>query len=157
MERILGTDVHSLITPRLAAVIPVLVAGGAGNNAAVTGLVIDRFAFGSLPLCADLVLGFDASLAAGDTLSLKAVSLQTSTDGVNFSAYASFADPGVVATGPAGGGAVQGQVRFGVNLSSANRYLRLAFTPVLSAAANDTARLAALLILAGFDTWPAPL
>lgn len=155
MNRVIQTDIHSVVSARLASAITSITAGGAGDNTAIVGVVIDRQALG-VPLNADLVLAFDATLAATATLALTAVKIEDSADGANWADYAVFTNPGVVATGPAGGGNVKGQLRLGVNLSSARRYIRVDFTPDLSAANTDKALVTALLVLAGFDALPSP-
>lgn len=155
MNRLIQTDIHSVVTARLASAIAAITAAGAGDNTAIVGLAIDRAALG-MPLNADIVLAYDATLAAAATLTLKTVKVEDSADGASWADYATFTDPGVVATGPGGGGTVRGQFRLGVNLSSARRHVRVGFTPDLSAGAADTARVLALLVLAGFDALPSP-
>lgn len=158
MNRLIQTDIHSVISARIASAITAATAGGTGDNTAITGVTIDRAAFasGQPPLNADLLLGFDTTLAAAATLSLKTVKIQDSADGSTWADYLAFTDPGVVATGPGGGGNVKGVTRLGVNLSSARRYVRAVFTPDLSAANTDTASVFALLVFAGFDSIPSP-
>lgn len=158
MNRVIQTDIHSVISARIASAFTAVTAGGAGDDTAVTGSTIDRasFASGQPPLCADLQLAFSAVLAAAATLTLKTVKIQDSADGTNWADYFTFTDPGVVATGPGGGGTVPGVTRLGVNLSSARRYVRAVFTPDLSAAATDTANVVALMEFAGFDSIPSP-
>lgn len=131
------------------------VAGGAGDNATVTGVTIDRLGFGNGSLAGVLNAGvaYDAVLAAAATLSISYV-VQDSDDGVTFASYRTGA-ASVVATGPAGGGAVNGVFDIGsINLSSARRYIRLNYTPDLSAANTDTAALRAIGFAAGFDRLP---
>jgi hypothetical protein len=131
------------------------VAGGAGDNATVTGATIDRLGFGNGSLAGVLNAGvaYDAVLASAATLSISYV-VQDSDDGVTFASYRTGA-ASVVATGPAGGGAVNGVFDIGsINLSSARRYIRLNYTPDLSAANTDTAALRAIGFAAGFDRLP---
>ena len=54
-----------------------------------------------------------------------------------------------VATGPSGGGTRTGVIELDFDLSGADRYTRLQFTPNLSASATDVAELSAVYILAG--------
>lgn len=157
MDRIYVTDVASLITARAASAFVSATAGGAGNNVSVVGLTIDRFSFGSLPMCGEIEIPFETVLAQGDTLSLSALSVEDSADGSSWAVYQTLTAPGVVATGPAGGGTVHGQVSVGVNLSSARRYVRVDHTPSLSAANTDTAKTLAVFVLGGFDELPAPV
>lgn len=158
MNRVIQTDINSLISARIASTITSATAGGTGDNTAITGVTVDRLAFPLVnpPLCASLLLLFDTTLAAAATLSLKTVKIQDSADGSTWADYKTFTDPGVVATGPGGGGNVKGSTRLGVNLSSARRYVRAVFTPDLSAANTDTASVLAALVFAGFDAIPSP-
>jgi hypothetical protein len=156
MNRVIQTDIHSVISARVASANTSITAGGAGDNTAITGSSIDRAQFGAPPLCADLLLQFDATLAQAATLTLKTVKVQDSADGSTWADYVTFTDPGVVATGPTGGGNVTGVTRLGVNLSSARRYVRAVFTPDLSAGGTDTAKLLAAFVFAGFDAIPSP-
>lgn len=115
-------------------------AGGSGDAAAVTGVIIDRAELG-WPKSAVFGVPFTATLAAGATLSL-AMTVQDS-DAANLDGAATYATRAnaVVATGPSGGGTVTGMVELDVNLEGAKRYVRLNFTPDLSAANTDTAAL----------------
>ena len=128
----------------------------AGANATVTGVTIDRggFAGGSLPRSAEFAVAFDATLQSGKTLSVS-FDVQHST---NNSTWVDFAtSSGVVAaTGPSGGGAVQGSQSFAVDLGAANRYVRLVFQPVLSATGTDTVTAVAVAVLSGYDRLASP-
>ncbi len=157
MDRIYMTDVASLVTARVASAFVSATAGGAGNNTSAVGLTIDRQSLGSLPLCGEIEIPFEAVLAQGDTLSISALAVEDSADGTSWATYQTMTAPGVVATGPTGGGTVHGQASVGVNLSSARRYVRVDHTPVLSAANTDTAKTLAVLVLGGFDELPAPV
>lgn len=152
---VIQRNVAALISPRLAAAITAIVAAGTGDATAVTGIVIDRAAL-KMPLNAELTLAFTAVLAATKTLSLGTVKIQDSADGTNFADFLTFTDPGVVATGPAGGGTVNGQVSLPAHLAGARQYIRTAYTPDLSATSVDTAMIAETLTFAGFDRLPSP-
>ncbi len=52
-------------------------------------------------------------------------------------------------TGPSGGAAQRATKEIDVDLSGFNRYVRVKFTPDMSATGTDTAELAAVAILAG--------
>ena len=120
-------------------------AGGAGDNTAVTGEIIDRAALGWPQSCV-VAVPFSAVLAASQTLSL-AITLQ-SGEAANLSDAATFASRpnGVVATGA---GTRTGTVELDVNLSGAGRYVRANFTPDLSASGTDTAALSAVIAFGG--------
>ena len=157
MDRMYMTDVASMITARVASAFASATAGGAGNNTPVVGLAIDRLSLGSVPQCGEIEIPFEAVLAVGDTLSITALQVEDSADGVAWATYQTLTAPGVVATGPVGGATVHGQVSADINLSSARRFVRVDHTPSLSAAATDTAKTLAVLVLGGFDELPAPV
>lgn len=163
---VLQKNLGALINVMALSAPAAITAGGAGDDTKITGIVIDRKAFGSLPRCVDLDVYFSATLAATKTLSVAAV-LEHSSDNENWTAYATF-DAAVVATGPGGGGTVTGVARLalttddnpsggpGIDLGSASQYLRLDVTPDLSATGTDTATIASVGVFGGFDALPAP-
>lgn len=148
-------DIASLETAKAGTAITALTAAGSGDNTAITGITIDRLAGSSVPLNAEIILSYTATLAATKTLTLKTVKVEDSADGTNWADFATFTDPGVVATGPTGGATLSGAVKLGVNLGAAKRYVRVDFTPDLSASGTDTAYVGAVVNLAGFDRVPA--
>lgn len=156
-DMVTARNISALISPRVAAPITAITAGGAGDATAISGLAIDRGAL-KMPLSAALVISFTATLAATKTLSLGTVKMQDSADGSTFADYSalSIADPGVVATGPTGGGTVNGQVVIPIPLAGMRQYVKPLFTPDLSATGTDTAMVSAILVFGGFDRSPAP-
>jgi len=128
----------------------------AGATATITGVTIDRggFSGGSLPRSAEFAALFDTTLQSGKTLSVT-FDLQHSTNNSTFTDFATSAAV-VAATGPSGGGAVQGQVAFNVNLTGAYRYVRLLTVPTLSAIGTDTVTLISTGFFAGFDRLASP-
>lgn len=153
---VLQRDVADLITSKLGSAFASLTAGGAGDATAVVGVWIDRFATGAVPLSAELLLAFSATLGANKNLSIGTVKIEQSSDGVNAdaTAYLTFTDPGIVASS-VGGATVTGVVKLNAPLGSAKRFVRVDFTPDLSAADTDTAKAVAIWNLAGFDQIPA--
>lgn len=149
-------NIGALITERVASKALSFTAGGASDNATWTGISIDReaLASGSLPDSALFALLFDATLASGKTLSV-GLGVQDSADNSAFSDYSTLASA-VVATGPSGGGAVQGQVPFAVDLGSARRYVRFNSLADMSATGTDTAVTIGSATLGGFDRLAAP-
>lgn len=132
-----------------------VVAGSGSNNALVTGLAIDRGAL-SWPLSASFLVRYKATLGAGNTIAL-AASIETAADSAFATAttvLATFASV-VVDTGQAGGSVQRGVVRFPVDFAGALEFVRLKFTPNLSAANTDTADLSSVAVLAGQDFLPA--
>lgn len=143
-------------------------AGGASDSVTWTGLTIDRGGFSGQPnpLCADIDVYWSAKLASGATLALT-LDLQHSPDNSTWTDLFTVAGA-TVATGPSGGGALQGVTRMviassnkptgtpGVDLKSAKRYVRLNVLPHLSATQTDTAVVAGVGVFAGFDRLAAP-
>lgn len=154
-DRVQQLDIGALITPRLAVAPTSLTAGGSGDAAAVTPIGIQRSAIG-MPLSVELAIGYTATLAATKTLSIGTVKVRHSSDGTTFTDFATFTDPGVVATGPSGGATVTGQVTdLKVNLAGAKDYVAFVFTPDLSASSTDTAVVTAFAVFGGADRLPA--
>lgn len=148
-------NIGALVKPALASAFVSATAGGAGDNTAVTGATVDRLdpATGALAGSVRFSVLWSAVLAATKTLTLKTVKIEQSSDGTNWdsTAYATFTDPGVVATGATGGSTEKGVTNFDADLADAKRYVRLDFTPDLSNTATDTASLVAAAILGGHD------
>lgn len=150
-------NIGAMVTERIASAPLAWTAAGAGDNTTKTGIDIDREALangGSLPDSALFAVLFGATLASGATLSIS-FDVREGPDGTNYSDYASQSSI-VVATGPSGGGVVNGQTVFAVNLSSARRHVRCDFVPDLSAAGTDTAIAVEAATLGGFDRLPSP-
>jgi hypothetical protein len=124
-----------------------LTAGGTGDGTEVVGQIFDRSTngFAQSVLAA---INWKAVLAATKTLSIAwhlehgdAANLSDAADLVNVGAA-------VVGTGPGGGGTVRGTFGNDIWLGGAKRYIRLKFTPDLSATSVDTAEIAALFVFA---------
>ncbi len=149
----LDTNIGSLISVVRAGANAAATAGGAGDNTAVTGVIIDRAAL-RWPKSGVFAVPFTATLAANETLSLVMTVQHGET--ANLADAATFATRAnaVVATGPAGGGTVTGTVELDVNLVGASRYLRLNYTPDLSRANTDTAALSGVAVFGGADRVP---
>lgn len=148
-------DILDVTQEVIASAYVAATAGGAGNNTAVTGLTIDRYAQ-NMPLSAAFCIAYQAALSAGFTLSILSPVVQHSPDGSTWSTFASPTAPGVVATGPAGGATMHGTVRLGVDLDQAYRYVRLNWTPDLSNTVTDTLSAIATAVLSGTNHVPAP-
>jgi len=122
-----------------------IVAGGAGDNTEVDRAYVDRRGFASLKA----VIAYTATLQAGETLKI-AANLQDDADGAGVGTdFGDALASATVATGPGGGGTRTGVIELDFDLSGANRYTRLQFTPNLSASGTDVAELSAVYILAG--------
>lgn len=146
-------DIHSEVMVRRAAANTAVTAGGAGDNTAVTGVIIDRAALGWAQ-SAVLAFPFTATLAQSATLSI-AYTLQHG-EAANLSDVATLATAtsAVVATGGTGGSTETGVLEVGVSLRGARRYVRLNYTPDLSAGSTDTAGLSAVMVFAGANRLP---
>jgi hypothetical protein len=145
-------------------------AGGASDSASFTSSSVDRegFSTGSLPRSLDVEVYYSATLGSGQTLSLS-LDLEHAPDNSTWTDYVTEASA-VIATGPSGGGLVSGVYRMtvqtsadnptpgpGINLGSAQRYVRLAGIPHLSRTGTDTAQIMAIgLVFGGFDQLAAP-
>ena len=150
-DMVLQRDVLDLTLQAPASAFASITAGGAGDNAAITGTTIDRYNYG-VALCAVFDIRFQATMANANTLTLKSLQIEHSPDGATWTVLTTFTDPGVVLTGA--GNTQQGVARVGTSLREAYRYIRFDFTPDLSAANTDTAILTAGVTFAGFDRLP---
>jgi len=131
------------------------VAAGTGDNTEVVGTVIDRRLYGYAKSAIFAIVG-SAVLASAATLTLKNVAIEHDDD----PAFATTADfktvsDAVVATGGAGGSTETVKKEIDVDLAGAKRYLRITYTPDLSAGGTDIFTLAAAAVLGGQDQLPA--
>lgn len=157
-------DVESVYAPALS-----WTAGTGADSETFTSVTVDRegFATGSLPRSMDVEIYWSATLASGKTLSLYS-EIDSSPDNSTWAVYAT--EQATLATGPSGGGAVNGVHRMtvqttadnptpgpGLNLGSAARYLRYLGLPHLSATGTDTGVIRAVgMVVGGFDQLAAP-
>lgn len=157
MNIVLKRNVGALVQSKIASAFVSATAAGSGDNTAVTGATVDRLdsSTGGLAESAVFDIAWQATLAATKTLTIKTVTVDTSADGSTWTTgYLTFTDPGVVGTGASGGSTEKGVVQLTANLTSAQRYVRVNFTPDLSASGTDTASLVAMAVLAGQDRLP---
>jgi len=146
-------DIGSLVSVRRAAANTAVTAGGAGDNALVTGVIIDRAALG-WPESAVLAIPFTATLGASETLTIGYIVQEGNNSGLSDQQTLRTASPAVVTSGPGGGGTVTGTFEIDLNLRSAGRYVRANWTPDLSRANTDTAALAAVMVFGGANRLP---
>jgi hypothetical protein len=139
------------ITVRRAAANTAATAGGAGDNTLVTGVIIDRFAIGN-PESVVVAIPWTTTLGAAATLQI-GYTLQ-SGEAANLSDATTVATA-ALATVATGAGTFTGTFEANVSLRGAGRYVRLNFTPDLSAANTDTAALSAVLAFGGANRLPA--
>lgn len=145
--------IGDLIAARRASANAAATAGGSGDNTEVVGVIIDRAAIGWPQSCL-VVIPFTATLAAAATLSIAWDIDSGDASNLAGADVLEAATATVVATGPGGGGTVTGELTAKVNLAGAGRYLRLNFTPDLSAANTDTAALSSVIVFGGMDRLP---
>lgn len=126
-------------------------AGGTGDATEKNCAYIDRQGFSSLKV----VIAYSAALAEAKTLSI-ASNLQdaTSSAGAGVADFGDAMASAVVATGGTGGSTETGVVELDFDISGADQYVRLQFTPDLSATGTDTATLSAVYILGGAQVQP---
>lgn len=124
------------------------VAAGTGDNTAVTGIIIDRAAL-NWPQSCVVAIPYTATLAATKTLSITATLQDGDDSGLSDAATFAAIASGVEATGDTGGSTEQGQIEVDVSLAGAKRYVRLNFTPDLSASGTDTAVVGAVIAFGG--------
>jgi hypothetical protein len=148
----LYTDVGAVLDGTLSHTEVSVTAAGAGDNVAAVGEAIDRQGYDT---CAFL-LSAQATLAQDETLALVSSLLEeadapggpwTSVDASNVREE----DFGM--TGPTGGGTVNGAAQVNCNLQPTKRYVRLTFTPDLSAGGVDTAAISVACALSGKLTY----
>ena len=154
----LPRDIGALIKAGALARIPEVITAGAGNDGVeVAGPEIDRLVDLAEPcLSAIIAICWSATLAEGETLTLLG-NLQDDTTTGMATAVADHGDAlasAVVATGPSGGGTVNGCTLFTVDLSDARQFIRLQSTANLSAANTDTVDIAAMILFGGAHQLP---
>jgi hypothetical protein len=150
-------NIGAFIKAVRAAANTAVTAGGAGDNAAVTGVTIDRLAL-NLPMSAVFAIAWTATLAAAATLTFKNVVIEHGAAS-NMSDAATFATledgTGTVIQAGGAGGTFADCKEYDVDLQGAKQYVRIKFTPDLSAANTDTAALAAVAVFGGSQVLPA--
>jgi hypothetical protein len=112
----LYTDVGAVLDGTLSHTEVSVTAAGAGDNVAAVGEAIDRQGY-------DTLLE-EADAPGGPWTSVDASNVREEDFGM---------------TGPTGGGTVNGAAQVNCNLQPTKRYVRLTFTPDLSAGGVDTA------------------
>jgi hypothetical protein len=146
--------IGDLVAVRRAFANTAATAGGAGDNTAITGVIIDRAALG-WPKSAVVAIPFTTTLAASATLQLAYTVQEGDAANLSDAATLQTAALATVATGPVGGGTVTGTFEVNVPLEGAGRYVRLNATPDLSAANTDTAAISGVLVFGGAERIPA--
>ncbi len=143
----LGRDDAAYMTPAFAKAEYDLTAGAGTDGVAQTCAVLDletefddiRFGSGTAMVCAT------ATLSAGDSLAITG-KWQQSPDNATW-ADVNGAQSILTLIGADGGSTETGGAKLGINLAEAQRYVRFVYTPDLSAADTDTAKVSAIYVL----------
>lgn len=145
----LNRDLAAEIAAAYAAASTLLTAGGAGDATEVTGVTIDLLALPTRYESVCFALAATATLAATKTLTV-AAKLETS-DASDMSGAVDLVESATVLTltGATGGSTERGTAKVGVSLEYAKRYVRVKFTPDLSATATDTAVVQSVALFGG--------
>lgn len=159
-EMVVSKNIGSVVTVKNGSTSTSVTSGGAGNNTTKTGISIDRYGFGvvgfgGLPLSMVASCLFDATLASGSHMQVSIV-VSHAPDNSTFTTYVSESALVTIGTGPSGGGAVSGSHSLNVDLSSAQRYIRVDHIPNLDRGGTDTALTRTVATLAGFDRLASP-
>ena len=153
MDQVTIRDLADIVMVDAAAAAATATAGGSGDNTARTGVTLDRNNYG-VPLGGLFIIGYTATLAQAATLTIKTCKIEHSPDASTWTTYQTFTDPGVVSTGGTGGTTNEGAVKLQADLKSAYRYVRLDYTPDLSASGADTLKDQAVVVFHGQDRLP---
>jgi hypothetical protein len=148
-QRDIGAIVRVGTTPTFSAI-----TAGSNSGTAVTSAGVDRLdpSTGSLAGSCKFALAYSTVLGATHTLAIGAVVVNTAPDNATWSTFGTFTAPGTLATGPSGGGTLTGASALDIgDLEMASRYLQFVYTPTLSATSVDTAEIAAVTVLGGYD------
>jgi hypothetical protein len=151
------TDIGSVVDGALSHTEVSVTAGGGGDGIAAVGEAIDRLPPGGGPhdSCAFLVAA-EAVLAQDETLTFSGILVEeAAAPGGPWTALDNTGNPGNVRTealtltGDTGGSTERGVLQVNANLQPAERYVRLSFTPDLSAGGVDTAAISAVAAMSG--------
>jgi hypothetical protein len=141
-----------LMAAYASAVYSMVAADGTNDNVEATGGVLDRSAFG-MPLSCSVIYSILASVATAKTFSLAyKVQSGSKSDGSDMADYAAVASAVILNAGAA----QTTIVKQDVDLSGAGRYIRIKFTPDLSATSVDTAVVAPFIVFGGMAELPQP-
>ncbi|NFV80004.1 hypothetical protein [Magnetospirillum aberrantis] len=150
----LTRDLAAEIAAVYAAAHASATAGGTGDNTEVTGVTIDLQGLGNRFGSVAFVFAATATLAATKTLTV-AAEIETG-DASDMSDAADLVTSSTVLTltGATGGSTETGTAKLGVSLEYAKRYIRIKYTPNLSATGTDTAAVQAVAIFGGAERLP---
>lgn len=145
-----ATELFENVNAAPAGIFATLTAGGAGDNAEVTGGVIDTLD----SLSAVLAVYCRSTIAASKKLSLT-VKVAESADGSTFGADETLVTAATAQTGAITNGEAVYELKVDLSaLKARQRYLRFKVTPDLDAASTDTSTIAAFVLLGGARVKP---
>lgn len=158
MSRSLLKDLAAEVGALYGAANTAVTAGGAGDATEVTGVTIDQDTAQATPAlkakdfnALTFVVGFTTTLANTQSLTVTA-KIEDSADG---STWATYVDSKTIASVTATANATYtGTGKINADLTGARRYVRVKFTPNLSAANTDTAALSCVALLGGATYLP---
>lgn len=142
-----------------AAANTAVTAGGSGDATLVTGVTIDTMAAttnGFKPTDFNgiiFVVGYTTTLTATKGISVTAL-VEDSADGSSWATFV--ASKTIINYTSTPGGTFTGTGKIGADLTGARRYVRVKFTPDLSATATDTAAISCQACLTGGTYMPVP-
>lgn len=125
-------------------------AAGSGDATEVDGAWIDTKGYESL----EFILSYTATLQADETMTFAANVQDADTIGGSGAAdvattHLSAMAATTVATGDSGGSTETGVHSIGIDLTMCKRFVRVQWTPNLSASGTDTAKIGSLYVLGG--------
>lgn len=155
-------DIGSQITVKRAAANTSVTAGSSTtDNVEVNGVYIDRLS-NEVFLSGKVAISVSSSLGAGNTISVTSNVQHSSVSSSGWADYA-YAQQGSTtvaysetfgSTSSTAGQSISDVAEYDVDLGAAKRYIRVQFTPNMSASSAETATLAAMMVLGGGDFRP---
>lgn len=144
-------DPASALAAAYAAANTAVTAGGSGDATEVDGAWIDVGDAEGI----SFLIGFTTTIQEAETLTI-AANAQDADDssGTNAADFGTAITATTVATGPSGDGTVTGVAIATFNARAAREYMRIQFTPNLSASGTDTAAISCVAILGGAKVLP---
>ena len=147
-------DIGAYITSRYGIAITSVTAAGTGDATEVDGETVDRFALGGRNQSAKMIVAVQATLTSDKTITIEG-NFQDSTNDSDWVDHGAALAAATVCTGQTGGTEEEGVIELDVDLSSANRYVRIQVTPDMSHTGTDTALVAGVIVFGGADALPA--
>ena len=149
-------NLTSLLTTKPGPMNIAITAAAGTDNSEVTSATIDRYSFTQgRGQSAVFVMQVTATMASGETAAVSC-KFEDSADSSSWAAFGAAMSTTTIVS--SAGGAVtakSGTVQYGINLSSARRYIRVKLTTNLSASGTDTALSCGVVVVGGQSQLPA--